>query len=83
MPKGTSVLDSRFFPAIKNEGTKYKVSNARFTIQGYHDYLETLFAHNTTTAKQSPTKILLVLPPNAKSCIFTTDATQACLQGAE
>lgn len=83
VPDNANVMGGRFVLAIKDGGTDREVFKARFVVQGYRDKMKTSLAHDSSTAKQSSTKMLIGLAAVFGYRLFSTDVCQAYLQSAE
>ena len=83
VPDDANLLEGMFVLAIKDEGTNQEVSKARFVVQGYRDKMKTSVVHDTATARQHSTQVLVGLAALFGFRLFSTDVTQAYLQSAE
>ncbi len=83
LPSEANVLTGRFVLAIKNVGQKDEKAKARFVVQGHRDKEKNFLVHNTTTARQSSTRILASIAAINGFKIWSHDVSQAYLQSAD
>lgn len=83
VPNNASILGGRFVLAIRDAGTNREIWKARFVVQGFRNKLKELLVHDTSTARQYSTRILVGLTSVFGFGLFSTDVTQAYLQNAE
>ena len=78
-----NILGGRFVLAIKDAGTNKERWKARFVVQGHREKLKTSLVHDSPTARQNSTRLIVGLASAFGFRIFSTDVTQAYLQSAD
>lgn len=56
-----NILGGRFVLAIKDAGADKEIWKARFVVQGFRDKLKEFLVHDTSTARQHSTRVLVGL----------------------
>ena len=82
MSPNPNILGGRFVLAIKDAGTDKEKWKARFVVQGHRDKYKTSLVHDSPTARQHSTRIIVGLAAIFGFRLFSTDVTQAYLQSS-
>ena len=72
-----------FVVTIKDIETNKPIFKARYVAHGHRDKEKKQLVHNSTTARQSTTRMMLALAAIMGFNVWGQDMTQAYLQGAE
>lgn len=82
VPPDANVLNGRFFITIKDIETNEPIHKARYVVQGHKDKEKNRLVHNSTTVRQSSTRVLTALAAVFGLRVWSHGITQAYLQSA-